>query len=210
MIKDKLKTLMNDLQAEIGNIQGRVFVDSAPVMERQWAAKSGLGWVGKNGLLLNPKKGSFFFLAELILDLDLEPDGPIRDYCGTCTRCLDACPTHAFVKEGVLNASKCISYLTIELKEAIPNEFNGKYSDWVFGCDICQDVCPWNRFSSIHKEESFAKSNGIKSIETGKWNEITEDIFNKIFRESPLKRTMYSGMKRNVDFINKKSRTRRD
>lgn len=210
VIKDKLKSLISDLQHEIGEINGRVFVDSAPVMERQWAERSGLGWIGKNTLLINPKKGSFFFLAEMILDLELEPDGPIKDYCGTCTKCLDACPTGAFVAAKVLDASKCISYLTIELKDAIPAEFEGAYSEWVFGCDICQDVCPWNRFSKNHTEPAFDKTNGVKSIEIGNWDEITKEVFNKAFKDSPLKRAKYSGIKRNIDFINKKSRRKRD
>ena len=162
VIKDKLKTFLKDLTREIGEINGRVFVDSAPVMERQWAGKSGLGWIGKNTLLINKQQGSYFFLAELILDLDLEADGPIKDYCGTCTKCLDACPTNAFLKANVLDASKCISYLTIELKEEIPKEFEDTYRNWIFGCDICQEVCPWNRFAKSHQEVSFVKTDGIK------------------------------------------------
>ena len=210
VIKDKLKSLINDLKVEIGEINGRVFVDSAPVMERQWAARSGLGWIGKNTLLINPKKGSYFFLAEMILDLELEPDEPMRDYCGSCTRCLDACPTGAFVEANVLDASKCISYLTIELKETIPKEFEGMYTEWVFGCDVCQDVCPWNRFAKKHNDPAFNKIDGIKTIEAGNWHEITEDVFNKVFRDSPLKRAKFSGVKRNIDFVNKKSRQERD
>jgi len=206
VIKDKLMSLVGDLQEEIGEIHGRVFVDSAPVMERQWAAKSGLGWIGKNTLLINKNQGSYFFLAEIIIDLELEPDEPIKDYCGTCTRCLEACPTDAIVEARVLDASKCISYLTIELKDAIPAEFSGKYEKWVFGCDICQDVCPWNRFSRKHMEPEFNKSDGIKSIENDNWQEITKEVFNEIFKDSPLKRTKYSGLKRNIDFVNKKPR----
>lgn len=201
VIKDKLKTFLSHLQEEIGEIQGRVFVDSAPVMERQWAAKSGLGWIGKNTLLINKQHGSYYFLAEMIIDIELEPDGPIKDYCGTCTKCLDACPTDAFVNARVLDGSKCISYLTIELKGEIPTEFKGKYKDWVFGCDICQEVCPWNRFSQKHKEISFRKSEGIAAIEDGTWQEISEEIFNKIFKDSPLKRTKYKGIERNISFI---------
>ena len=173
VIKDKLKTFLSDLQNELGEIQGRVFVDSAPVMERQWAAKSGLGWIGKNSLLINKTQGSFFFLAEMIIDLELEYDGPVKDYCGTCTKCIDACPTDAILDDGIVDASKCISYLTIELKESIPEEFRGKYEDWVFGCDICQDVCPWNRFSKKHNEPAFTKTKGVKSVMNEDWEEFT-------------------------------------
>ncbi|MCL4160759.1 UNVERIFIED_CONTAM: hypothetical protein GTU68_055311 [Idotea baltica] len=201
VIKDRLNTFLKELQEEIGEIDGRVFVDSAPVMERQWAVKSGLGWKGKNTLLINKDQGSYFFLAELIIDLELEYDGPIRDYCGTCTKCLDACPTDAFVGAGVLDASKCISYLTIELKDEIPEEFRGKYGQWVFGCDICQEVCPWNRFSQKHKEQEFLKSEGVKEITENGWVEFTEEVFRKIFKDSPIKRSKYYGLRRNIDFI---------
>jgi len=204
VIKDKLKSLFTYLREEIGDIDGRVFVDSAPVMERQWAAKSGLGWLGKNTLMINKEKGSYFFLAELILDLDLKTDGPIQDYCGTCTKCLDACPTDAFVGARVLDASKCISYLTIELKDEIPKEFEGTYNSWVFGCDICQEVCPWNRFAKAHNELSFNKTEGIDSIEQGMWQEITKEIFSRVFRDSPLKRAKYVGIEKNINFLNKK------
>ena len=204
VIKEKLKTLLEQLQEAIGEIHGRVFVDSAPVMERQWASKSGLGWIGKNGLLINKSRGSYFFLAEMIIDLDCEPDGPIKDYCGTCTRCLEACPTEAFPAPGVLDASRCISYFTIELKDEIPSEFSGKYQDWIFGCDICQEVCPWNRFAAPHQEPAFAKSEGIDALSEGRWNEITEETFNTVFKKSPLKRTKYSGIDRNIKFLKKK------
>jgi epoxyqueuosine reductase len=204
VVKDKLKTFFTFLQEEIGEINGRVFVDSAPVMERQWAAKSGLGWLGKNTLLINKTHGSFFFLAELILDLELKYDGPIKDYCGTCTKCLDACPTGALTEAGILDASKCISYFTIELKDAIPAEFNDTYENWIFGCDICQDVCPWNRFSKKHKEPEFEKSKGVEAVTTDGWIDITEEVFRKLFKDSPIKRTKYHGLKRNIDFINKK------
>jgi epoxyqueuosine reductase len=204
VVKDKLKTFFTFLQEEIGEINGRVFVDSAPVMERQWAAKSGLGWLGKNTLLINKTHGSFFFLAELILDLELKYDGPIKDYCGTCTKCLDACPTGALTEAGILDASKCISYFTIELKDAIPAEFNDTYENWIFGCDICQDVCPWNRFSKKHKEPEFEKSKGVEAVTTDGWIDITEEVFRKLFKDSPIKRTKYQGLKRNIDFINKK------
>jgi epoxyqueuosine reductase len=206
VVKDKLKSFLAFISEQLGEVNGRVFVDSAPVMERQWAAKSGLGWIGKNTLLINKNSGSYFFLAEMILDLELEVDGPIKDYCGTCTKCLDACPTDAFVEAGVLDSSKCISYLTIELKEEIPVKFEDKYSKWVFGCDICQEVCPWNRFAKAHNEKSFVKKEGIKKIEAGKWNEITEELFREIFRNSPLQRTKYKGLQKNIEFLNKKPR----
>lgn len=203
VIKDKLKTLLEELKQEIGEINGRVFVDSAPVMERQWAARSGAGWLGKNSLLLNKNMGSFFFLAELIIDLELEPDGPVRDYCGTCTRCIDACPTDAIVAPGILNASQCISYLTIELKDEIPGGFKGKTKDWIFGCDICQDVCPWNRFSKAHKEPEFKPHEDLPELKKDDWHEITREVFNKIFKNSAVKRTKLEGLRRNISF-NKK------
>lgn len=204
VLKDKLKSFLAHLQEEIGDIGGRVFVDSAPVMERQWAAKSGLGWLGKNTLLINKNHGSFFFLAELVLDLELEYDGPIKDYCGTCTKCLDACPTGALTEARILDGSKCISYFTIELKEAIPSEFKDTYENWIFGCDICQDVCPWNRFSKRHKESEFEKSKGVETLITEGWIDITVEVFNKLFKDSPIKRAKYQGLKRNIKFINKK------
>jgi epoxyqueuosine reductase len=204
VIKDKLKLFMTFLTQQIGEISGRVFVDSAPVMERQWAARSGLGWLGKNTLLINKQQGSYFFLAEMILGLELEEDGPIKDYCGSCTRCLDACPTDAFTHANVLDASKCISYFTIELQEEIPEEFKDTYESWVFGCDICQEVCPWNRFSKVHSERWFEKSEGIKNIEAGRWQEITDELFNEVFKYSPLKRAKYKGLQKNFTFINKK------
>lgn len=206
VLKAKLKDLLNELQEEIGEIYGRVFVDSAPVMERQWAARSGLGWLGKNTLLINKNHGSYFFLAELIIDLDLEYDGPINDYCGTCTKCLDACPTNAILDAQVVDASKCISYLTIELKDAIPDEFKGMYEHWIFGCDICQEVCPWNRFSKKHSESAFEKSEGVKKLVDEGWIEFTEEVFKELFKDSPLKRTKFNGLRRNIDFVNKKPR----
>ncbi|MCK5370106.1 MAG: tRNA epoxyqueuosine(34) reductase QueG, partial [Cyclobacteriaceae bacterium] len=206
VIKDKLKAFLDCLQEEIGEVNGRAFVDSAPVMERQWAAKSGLGWLGKNTLLINNKQGSFFFIAELILDLELEYDRPVKDYCGTCTKCLDACPTDAFADAGILDASKCISYLTIELKGAIPEEFKGTYENWVFGCDICQDICPWNRFSKRHNDSDFKKNKGVKAVVDKEWVEFTEEVFREIFKDSPVKRTKYRGLQRNINFINKKPR----
>ncbi len=201
VIKDKLKEFLERIREEIGEVGGRAFVDSAPVMERQWAAKSGLGWLGKNSLLLNKQRGSFFFLAELILDLDLEPDGPVKDYCGTCTKCIDACPTDAIVGNQVIDASKCISYLTIELKEEIPTEFSNKMEDWMFGCDICQDVCPWNRFSTPNNEPEFNPHPELNKIDKPAWEELTKEVFNEIFRKSAVKRTKYEGLKRNINFL---------
>ena len=203
VIKDKLKDFMNRIHEEIGAVEGRVFVDSAPVMERQWAAKSGLGWIGKNSLLLNKQRGSFYFLAELILDLELAADGPMKDYCGTCTKCIDACPTDAIIGDGILDASKCISYLTIELKDELPTEFSDKMENWVFGCDICQDVCPWNRFSKAHQEEAFNPHTLLNEMNKKDWEEMTQDVFNEIFRKSAVKRTKYEGLKRNIFYLKK-------
>lgn len=201
VIKDKLKLFLQHLKDEIGEINGRAFVDSAPVMERQWAQKSGLGWLGKNSLLLNRQMGSFFFLAELILDIEASPDAPMtKDYCGTCTKCIDACPTDAIVQNGVVDGSKCISYFTIELKEQIPLEMKGKFENWVFGCDICQDVCPWNSFSKPHQESQFNPHPDLKEMEKRDWLEITEETFQKVFAKSPLKRTGYYGFLRNIQF----------
>lgn len=202
VIKEKLKTFLEILREEIGDIDGRVFVDSAPVMERQWAQKAGLGWIGKNSLLLNRKMGSFFFLAELIIDLDATPDSPLaKDYCGTCTACIDACPTDAIVQPGVVDGSRCISYLTIELKEAIPNEFKGKMENWAFGCDICQDVCPWNRFSKPHQEPAFRPHPDLEGFTNKDLIEMTEETFRKVFKKSAVKRTKFAGLKRNIEFI---------
>lgn len=200
VIKDKLREFMARLHSEVGEIAGRAFVDSAPVMERQWAQKSGLGWLGKNSLLLNRKYGSFFFLAELILDLDLEPDVAVADHCGTCTRCIDACPTGAIPEAGVVDGSRCISYLTIELKEAIPNEFKGYMEDWIFGCDICQDVCPWNRFSKPNEEQRFAAAPELADMTKRDWQELTSEVFSDLFRKSAVKRTKFDGLRRNIHF----------
>jgi len=200
VIKHRLKTFMQQLQEQVGQVQGRVFVDSAPVMERQWAAKGGLGWVGKNSLLLNRHMGSFFFIAELIIDLPLVADGPMKDYCGTCTRCMDACPTDAIPEPYVVNGSKCISYLTIELKEAIPNSFKGQMENWVFGCDICQDVCPWNRFARPHKEPAFAPHPDLEKMGRAAWLELTQEVFSKVFQKSAVKRTKLKGLVRNIAF----------
>lgn len=203
VIKDKLRELMQWMQQEIGEVGGRVFVDSAPVMERAWAAKSGLGWIGKHSLLIHKGKGSYFFLAELILDIALEPDGPVKDYCGTCTRCLDACPTDAIVEPYWVDGSKCISYLTIELKDEIPSEFQGKYGNWIFGCDICQEVCPWNRFAEKHQESRFMPNEELKGMKNSDWEELTEEVFRVISKNSPMKRTKFQGLKRNIDFLKK-------
>lgn len=202
VIKDRLKTFMSILKEEIGDVEGRVFVDSAPVMERQWAAKSGLGWLGKNTLLINKGQGSYFFLAELIIDLELEPDGPIKDYCGSCTRCIDACPTDAITPYEV-DANKCISYLTIELKDQIPDTFQGKMDNWVFGCDICQEVCPWNRFSKPHSEPTFHPKNELLELFNNNWQDLTEEVFRSVFKGSAVKRTKLEGLKRNIKMAKK-------
>jgi epoxyqueuosine reductase len=201
VIKDKLKTFIDRIQDEIGEVQGRAFVDSAPVMERTWAKKGGLGWIGKNSLLLNRQMGSFFFLAELILDLDLVYDGPVKDYCGTCTACMDACPTDAIPKPFVVDGSKCISYFTIELKEQIPAEVSGKFENWIFGCDICQDVCPWNKFSKPHQEANFEPHEDLARFSANEWKELTAEVFQTVFRHSAVKRAKLEGLKRNIRFV---------
>jgi epoxyqueuosine reductase len=200
VIKDKLKNFLKLLQAEIGEIDGRVFVDSAPVMERQWAERAGLGWLGKNSLLLNRNMGSFFFIAELIVDLEMEYDDPIGSYCGTCTRCIDACPTGAIPEAGVVDGSRCISYLTIELKEAIPNSFSGQMDGWIFGCDICQDVCPWNKFAQPANEPAFVPHKQLGQMKEEDWEELTTEVFGDLFKKSAVKRTKFSGLKRNIQF----------
>jgi epoxyqueuosine reductase len=206
VIKDKLKLFLERIRTEIGDVDGRVFVDSAPVMDKVWAKKSGLGWVGKHSNLIHPKNGSFFFIAELIIDLELEADGPIKDYCGTCTRCIDACPTDAIVEPYVVDGSKCISYLTIELKdEILPNEFSGKMKDWIFGCDICQDVCPWNRFSTPHAEPLFSSANRWLNYSKNDWKDLTDELFTNLFKNSAVKRTKKDGLMRNINFIHTKS-----
>lgn len=201
VIKDKLRQLMGFITEEIGEVSGRAFVDSAPVLDKAWAAKSGLGWIGKHSLLLTKQKGSFFFVSELILDLDLEYDTPVTDHCGSCTACIDACPTNAIVADRVVDGSKCISYFTIELKNEIPLSEKGKFEDWAFGCDICQDVCPWNRFSKAHNEPLFDPNPEMLSMSKKDWEEITEEVFQKIFRKSAVKRTKFSGLKRNIQFL---------
>ena len=204
VIKEKLKELYQFIQHEIGEVGGRVFVDSAPVMDKVWAKKSGLGWIGKNTNLIHPKHGSFFFIAELILDLELEPDGPMKDYCGTCTKCIDECPTDAIVQPYVVDGSKCISYLTIELKdELLPNEFTGKMDDWIFGCDVCQDVCPWNRFSKPHNNTAFDPHKDLLQMSKTDWKDLTEEVFQELFKKSAVKRTKYSGLKRNINFLSR-------
>ena len=203
VIKEKLKALSQFIRTEIGEVNGRAFVDSAPVLDRAWAKKSGLGWIGKNANLIHPQAGSFFFIAELIIDLELEYDAPMKDYCGTCTRCMDACPTQAIVAPQVVDGSKCISYFTIELKENIPSSFKGKFDDWIFGCDVCQDVCPWNRFSKPHNNEALKANETLLDMDQKDWEEITEEVFEKTFSESPLQRTGFNGIKRNLGFIHK-------
>ncbi|MGO3707371.1 MAG: tRNA epoxyqueuosine(34) reductase QueG [Mesonia hippocampi] len=201
VIKDKLKEIMHTLQQEIGEVGGRLFVDSAPVLDKAWAKKSGLGWVGKNTNLLSKKTGSFFFIAELILDIPLEYDTPVTDHCGTCTACIDACPTQAIVEPYVVDGSKCISYFTIELKEEIPHSERGKFDDWMFGCDVCQDVCPWNRFSKPHSEPLFNPHPDLLNMTKSDWEELTQEAFGKIFKKSAVKRTKFSGLTRNIDFL---------
>lgn len=201
IIKDKLKELMHFISEEIGEVNGRAFVDSAPVLDKAWAAKSGLGWIGKHSNLLTKQSGSFYFIAELIVDLDLEYDNPVTDHCGTCTACIDACPTNAIVADRVVDGSKCISYFTIELKNEIPISEKGKFQDWMFGCDICQDVCPWNRFSKPHNEPLFNPHPELLSMTKKDWEEITEDVFREIFKKSAVKRTKYTGLTRNIQFL---------
>lgn len=202
VIKEKLKALLAFINNEIGEVSGRCFVDSAPVMDKAWAQKSGLGWRGKNSNLISKEAGSFFFLAELIIDLDLEYDSPfVADHCGSCTRCIDACPTDAIVAPYVVDGSKCISYLTIELKNEIPAEFKGKMENWMFGCDICQDVCPWNRFAAPHQETAFTPVHELLQLNKNELMEITEEVFKQVFKGSAVKRTKFAGLKRNIEFL---------
>ena len=203
VIKEKLKELLHFIQTEIGAVSGRAFVDSAPVLDKAWAAKSGLGWVGKNSNLITQKVGSFYFIAELIIDLELEYDSPTTDHCGSCTACLDACPTEAIVAPYVVDGSKCISYFTIELKDNLPQEMKGKFDDWMFGCDVCQEVCPWNRFSKPHNEPLFEANPDIVNFSKSDWEEITVDTFQKVFKNSAVKRTKYEGLLRNINFLKK-------
>lgn len=203
VIKEKLNELLHFIQTEIGEVSGRAFVDSAPVLDKAWAAKSGLGWVGKNSNLITQKVGSFYFIAELIIDLELDYDTPTTDHCGSCTACLDACPTEAIVSPYVVDGSKCISYFTIELKDNLPQEMKGKFDDWMFGCDVCQEVCPWNRFSKPHNEPLFQSSPDILNFSKSDWEEITVDTFQKVFKNSAVKRTKYEGLLRNINFLKK-------
>ncbi len=203
VIKEKLMELLHFIQTEIGEVSGRAFVDSAPVLDKAWAAKSGLGWVGKNSNLITQKVGSFYFIAELIVDLELDYDMPTTDHCGSCTACLDACPTEAIVAPYVVDGSKCISYFTIELKDNLPQEMKGKFDDWMFGCDVCQDVCPWNRFSKPHNEPLFQTNSDILNFSKSDWEDITVDTFQKVFKNSAVKRTKYEGLLRNIDFLKK-------
>jgi len=201
VIKEKLKEFLFSIQENIGEVSGRAFVDSAPVLDKAWAAKSGLGWIGKNSNLLSKQVGSFFFIAELIVDLDLEYDTAVTDHCGSCTKCIDACPTSAIIAPYVVDGSKCISYFTIELKDNIPQEMKGKFDDWAFGCDVCQDVCPWNRFSKPHNEPLFNPNPELLSLTKKDWEEITEETFRAVFKNSAVKRAKYDGLKRNIDFL---------
>ncbi|PZQ83315.1 MAG: tRNA epoxyqueuosine(34) reductase QueG, partial [Flavobacterium johnsoniae] len=201
VIKEKLKEFLFSIQENIGEVSGRAFVDSAPVLDKAWAAKSGLGWIGKNSNLLSKQVGSFFFIAELIVDLELEYDIAVTDHCGSCTKCIDACPTGAIIAPYVVDGSKCISYFTIELKDNIPQEMKGKFDDWAFGCDVCQDVCPWNRFSKPHNEPLFTPNPELLSMTKKDWEEITEETFRAVFKNSAVKRAKYDGLKRNIDFL---------
>lgn len=201
VIKHKLKELLQSIQENIGEVGGRAFVDSAPVLDKAWAAKSGLGWIGKNSNLLSKQVGSFFFIAELVVDIELEYDHAVTDHCGSCTACIDACPTEAIIQPYVVDGSKCISYFTIELKDNLPADMKGKFSEWAFGCDVCQDVCPWNRFSKPHSEPLFNPHPELLSMSKKDWEEITEDTFRKVFKNSAVKRTKYEGLKRNISFL---------
>jgi len=201
VIKEKLKELLHSINENIGEVGGRAFVDSAPVLDKAWAAKSGLGWIGKNSNLLSKQVGSFFFIAELIVDIELEYEYAVTDHCGSCTACLDACPTEAIIAPYVVDGSKCISYFTIELKENLPESMKGSFGDWAFGCDICQDVCPWNRFSKPHREPLFNPHPDLLSMTKKDWIEITEETFKAVFKNSAVKRTKFEGLKRNIDFL---------
>ena len=206
IIKERLFELFDFTKELIGDVNGRVFVDSAPVMDKAWAKRSGLGWIGKNTNLIHPKEGSFFFIAEMIIDVDFEPDGPIKDYCGTCTKCIDECPTEAIVEPYKIDGSKCISYLTIELKdEILPSQFKGKMDNWAFGCDVCQDVCPWNKFSKPNNEPRLINPK-LLDLSKKEWEELSRDFYDELFRRSAVKRTKYSGLKRNIEFIDPKAK----
>ncbi|CAN5320596.1 tRNA epoxyqueuosine(34) reductase QueG [soil metagenome] len=201
VIKEKLNALLEFIRENIGEVDGRAFVDSAPILDKAWAKKSGLGWIGKNANLINKGSGSFYFIAELIIDLDLEYDGARKDYCGTCTKCIDACPTDAIIAPYVVDGSKCISYFTIELKENIPNDVKGKMDNWAFGCDVCQDVCPWNSFSKPHTEPHFKANSELLNMKREDWDELTEEAFKRVFKGSAVKRTKFTGLTRNLEFL---------
>ena len=202
VIKKKLKDLQHYITTNFGEVNMRGFIDSAPVMDKVWAKKSGLGWIGKHSNLVNKNKGSYFFIAEIILDLELDTDIPIKDYCGSCTRCVDACPTEAIVEPYVVDGSRCISYLTIELKdEVIPQEFSGKMDNWMFGCDVCQQVCPWNRLATPHKESLFDPPSDLLSLTKKEWHELDEQMYQNLFKKSALKRAKFKGIKRNIKFL---------
>ena len=201
VVKRKLRALLDAIREAVGEVHGRAFVDSAPVMERAWAERSGTGWIGKNSLLLTKQQGSFFFLAELIIDLELAYDGPVPDYCGTCTRCIDACPTDAITEPYVVDASRCVSYFTIELRDAIPESMQGTFANWIFGCDICQDVCPWNRHARSHQEPAFTPHPDLETMTQDDWHEITEEVFRRVFKKSAVKRTKLDGLRRNIAFV---------
>ena len=204
VIREKLKNLLFLIKEKVGDINGRVFVDSAPILERAWAKKSGLGWIGKNTNLISKNVGSFFFLCEIIVDIELDYDYSTTDHCGTCTACIDACPTNAIVEPYKVDGSRCISYLTIELKENMPEYAKDSYDKWIFGCDICQDVCPWNKFSKPHNEPLFNADEKFLSMSKNEWLEITKETFDKVFKDSPVKRTGYDGLKRNIRFIKRR------
>ncbi|PHK16485.1 epoxyqueuosine reductase [Nostoc linckia z16] len=201
VIKEKLRELLHSINENIGEVGGRAFVDSAPVLDKAWAARSGLGWIGKNSNLLSKQVGSFFFIAELIVDIELDYDTPVTDHCGTCTACIDACPTQAIIAPYVVDGSKCISYFTIELKENLPADMKGRFDGWAFGCDTCQDVCPWNRFSKTHREPLFEPHPELLSLSGQDWEELTEDTFRKVFKNSAVKRTKFEGLRRNINFL---------
>ncbi|MEN8697031.1 MAG: tRNA epoxyqueuosine(34) reductase QueG [Bacteroidia bacterium] len=201
VLKDKMKTMLTLLSEQIGDIDGRVFVDSAPVLDRAWAARGGLGWIGKHSLLITKQRGSYYFIAELIIDLELDADQPTTDHCGTCTACIDACPTDAIVANKVVDSTKCISYLTIELREEIPPSFSDKMEGWAFGCDICQDVCPWNRFASPHNEKRFEPHPMLSEMQQGDWQDITQEVFKDIFKKSAVKRAGLIKLKQNIAFV---------
>jgi epoxyqueuosine reductase len=201
VIWNKMNELFEFIQTEIGEVGGRSFVDSAPILDKAWAKKSGLGWIGKHTNLITKPQGSYFFISEMLLDIDLEYDGPIKDFCGTCTKCIDACPTGAIIQPYVVDGSKCISYFTIELKDAIPQEMKGQFENWMFGCDICQEVCPWNRFSIQHNEPEFNPNAELLNMTKADWEHLSQETFSRVFKKSPVKRTKYAGLLRNIDFL---------